>query len=143
MRESAGTVAQTGDLILVKGPDNNIDRNGRGGKLEHERWMGSWNIIKTFDAGLTIRIVLGRRNTHTRHVLPGCTKPFYARPPDLRHHLTNELTDSLYVVGRFRTIHTLCSSETPRYLCDCRQVTLATRGTKIAESQNSCQRQRS
>ena len=91
-RESAGTVAQTGDLIFVKGSDSNIDRNGRGGKLEHERWMGSWKIIKTFDAGVTIGIVLGRRNTRTRHVFPACIiKPSYARPPDIRHHLTTKL----------------------------------------------------
>ena len=37
-RESAGTVAQTGDLILVKESSSNIERNGSGSKLEHKRW---------------------------------------------------------------------------------------------------------
>ena len=37
-RESAGTGAQVGDLVLVKESSSNIERNGSGGKLEHERW---------------------------------------------------------------------------------------------------------
>ena len=40
-RESAGTVAQTGDLVLVKESSSNVERNGSGGKLEHERWTGT------------------------------------------------------------------------------------------------------
>ena len=35
--ESAGTVAQTGDLVLVKEASSNVERNGSSGKLEHER----------------------------------------------------------------------------------------------------------
>ena len=37
-RKSAGTGAQAGDLVLVKESSSNIERNGSGGKLEHERW---------------------------------------------------------------------------------------------------------
>ena len=36
-RESAGTVAQTGDLVLVKELNDNVERNGSGGKLEHSK----------------------------------------------------------------------------------------------------------
>ena len=35
IRESAGTVAQTGDLDLVKESSSNVERNGSSGKLEH------------------------------------------------------------------------------------------------------------
>ena len=35
--ELGGTGAQTSGVVLVKKSDSNIDWNGRGGKLEHER----------------------------------------------------------------------------------------------------------
>ena len=38
-RESAGTVAQTGNLVLAKESSSNVERNGSSGKLEHERGM--------------------------------------------------------------------------------------------------------
>ena len=45
-RETAGTVAQTGDLVLVKESSNNVERNGSGGKLGHERWTGPLKMPK-------------------------------------------------------------------------------------------------
>ena len=39
-RETAGTVAQTGDLVLVKESSSHVEWNGSDGKLGHERWTG-------------------------------------------------------------------------------------------------------
>ena len=75
-RESAGTVAQTGDLVLVKeSSSGNVARNGSGGKLEHERETCLWKLSKALNAGL---IVIEGRSTRTRHVPPRGIKPFHA-----------------------------------------------------------------
>ena len=76
-RESEGTTAQAGDLVLVKESSSNIERNGSEGKLEHERWTGPWKIIKVLNVGLIIEVVMKGRSTRTRHVSPGGIKPFH------------------------------------------------------------------
>ena len=90
-RESAGTVAQTSDLIvLVRKSGSNVERNGYGGKLEHERWTGPWKINKILNAGLIIEVVMEGKSTRTRHVSPEDIKSFHAIPPDLRHPFAEE-----------------------------------------------------
>ncbi|CAN0462378.1 unnamed protein product, partial [Ascophyllum nodosum] len=77
-RESAGTGGASGDLVLVKESSSNIERNGSGGKLEHERWTGPWKLTKVLKrAGLIIEVVMEGRSTRTRHVSPGGIKPFH------------------------------------------------------------------
>ena len=70
IRESEGTVAQTGGLVLVKESSSNVERNGSGGKLEHERGTSPWKITKVLNAGLLIEVVMEGRSTRTRHVSP-------------------------------------------------------------------------
>ena len=55
---SAGTVAQTGDIVLVKESSGNVERNGSSGKLKHERWTGPWKMTKVLNADLTIELVM-------------------------------------------------------------------------------------
>ena len=62
-RGSAGAVAQTGDLVLVKESSSYVERNRSGGKFEHERWTGLWKITKVLNAGLIIEVVLEGRST--------------------------------------------------------------------------------
>ncbi|CAM9574902.1 unnamed protein product, partial [Ascophyllum nodosum] len=66
------------------------ERNGSGGKLEHERWAGPWKLTKVLNADLIIEVVMEGRSTRTRHVSPGGIKLFHIRPPDLRHPLADE-----------------------------------------------------
>ena len=56
VKESAGTVAPTSNLFLLKEPDSNIDRDVLGGKLEHEQLTGSWKMNKILHAGLIIEV---------------------------------------------------------------------------------------
>ena len=51
-RQSPGSTAAPGDLVLVRESDSNIQRNGLGGKLEHERWTGPWKYAWPADYGL-------------------------------------------------------------------------------------------
>ena len=109
-RESAGTGAQVGDLVLVKESSSNIERNGTGGKLEHERWTGPWKITKVLNAGLIIEVVMEGRSTQTRHVsipwghqtVPHQT-PQLAPPPRRR-------VRPIRMVGRLWTSHPIRSS---------------------------------
>ena len=128
-KESAGTVAQTGGLVLVEESSSNVERNGRGGKLEHERWMGPWKINKVLNAGLIIEVVMEGRRTRTHHVSSGGIKPFHARPPDLRHPLADEFARFAWSTDFGLTTQTVVAK--PLYtLCDRRNVTLATGAPK-------------
>ena len=125
IRESAGTVAQTGDLVLVKESSSNVERNGSGGKLEHERGTGPWKKTKVLNAGLTIEVVMERRSTQIRHVSAKCIKPFHARPPDLRHTLADEFAQFAWSADIGLTTPSLVAK--PLYtLYDRRNVTSAT-----------------
>ena len=125
IRESAGTVAQTGDLVLVRESRSNVGRNGSGGKLEHERGTGPWKTTKVSNAGLIIKVVMEGRSTQTRHISPEGIKPFPARPPDLRHPLVDEFTQFTWSADCGVTI--LSEVAKPLYtLCDRRNVTSAT-----------------
>ena len=125
MRESAGTVAQTGDLVLVKKSSSNVKRNGRGGKLEHERGMGSWKITNVLNAGLIMEVVMERRSTRIRHVSPEIMEPFHAGPPDLHPPLANEFAQFTWSADFGLT--TPSAGAKPLYtLCDRRNVRSAT-----------------
>ena len=124
-RESAGTRAQARNLVLVKESSSNIERNGSGGKLEHERWTGPWKIIKVLNAGLIIEVVMEGRSTRTRHVSPGGIKPFNIRPPDLRHPLADEFAQFAWSADFGLATSSVVAK--PLYtLCDHRNVTSAT-----------------
>ena len=124
-RESAGTVSQTGDLVLVKESSSNVERNGSGGKLEHERWTGPWKITNVLNAGLIIEEVMEGRSTRTRHVSPGGIKPFYVRPPDLRHPLADEFDQFAWSADFGLPTPSVVAK--PLYtLCDRRNVTSTT-----------------
>ena len=125
IRESAGTVPQTGDLVLVRESSNNVERDGSGGKLEHERGTGPWKITKVLNAGLTIEVVMEGRSTQICHVSPKCIKPFHARPPDLRHPLADEFAQLAWSADIGPTTPSLVAK--PLYtLYDRRNVTSAT-----------------
>ena len=124
-RESAGTVAQTGDLVLVKESSSNVERNGSGGKLEHERGTGPWKTTKVLDAGLINEVVMEGRSTRTRHVSPGGIKPSHARPHDLGHPLADEVTQFAWSVDFGLTTPSVVAKPLGT-LYDCRNVTSAT-----------------
>ena len=67
--------------MLLKESSSNVERNGSGGKPEHERRTGPWKITKVLNAGLIIKVVMEGRSTRTRHVSPKGIKLFHARPP--------------------------------------------------------------
>ena len=69
-RELEGTVAQSGDIILVKEPRSNVERNGSGGKLEHERWTGPWKLIKVLKRGLDNRSSHGGKKNLNSPCIP-------------------------------------------------------------------------
>ena len=124
-RESAGNVAHTGDLVLVKESSSNIERNGSGDKLEHERRTGPWRITKVLNAGLIIEVVMEGRSTRTRHIFPGGFKPFHVRLPDLRHPLADELVQFTWSADFGLTTPSVVAK--PLYtLCDRRNLTSAT-----------------
>ena len=125
IRESAGTVAQTRDLILVKESSSNIERNGSGGKLEHERWTGPWKITKVLNSGFIIEVVMEGKSTRTRHVSPGGIKPFHVRPPDLRQPLADEIAQFAWSADFGLTTSSVVAKP-PYTLCDRRNVTSAT-----------------
>ena len=124
-RESAGTVAQTGDLVLVKESSSNIEWDGSGGKLKHERWTGPWKINKVLNVGLIIEVVMKGRSTRTRHVSAGGIKPFHVRPPDLRHPHADEFAQFAWSADFGLATPSIVAK--PLYtLCDRRNVTSAT-----------------
>ena len=43
-RQSPGSAAAPGGLVLVRELESNIYRSGLGGNLEHERWAGPWKV---------------------------------------------------------------------------------------------------
>ena len=67
-RESAGTAAQTGDIVLVKESSSNIEHNGSGGKLKRERRTGPWGMAKSSKRGLDNQSNHGRK----KHLNPPC-----------------------------------------------------------------------
>ena len=79
IRELAGTVAQTRDLVFVKKSSSVVNLNINEGQVTE--------IAKVLNAGLIIEVVMEGRGTRTRQVSPKGIKPFHARPPDLRHPL--------------------------------------------------------
>ena len=124
--ESAGTVAQTGNVVLAKGSSSNVERNGiSGGKLEHKRGMGPWKITKVLKPGLMIEVVMEGRSTRTRHISLTVIKLFHVRPPDLRHPLADEFAQFAWSADFGLTIPSAVAK--PLYtLCDRRNVTSAT-----------------
>ena len=84
-------MVQTGDLVLVKESNSNVQRIESRGKFEHERWSAPWKTTKVLNAGLIIEVVMEEISTRTRHVSPGGIQPFHVRPPDLRHPLADEV----------------------------------------------------
>ena len=57
-RESAETVAQTGDLVFVKeSSSSNVERNGSSDKFEHELGTSPWKITKVLKRGLDNQVV--------------------------------------------------------------------------------------
>ena len=124
-RGSAGTVAQARDLVLVKELSSNMERNGSGGKLEHERWTGPWKITKVLNVGLIIEVVMEGRSTRSRHVSPGGIKLFHVRPLDLRHPLADVFAQFAWSADIEPTIPSVGAK--PLYtLCDRQNVTSAT-----------------
>ena len=114
-----------GDLVLVKESSSNIERNGSGGKLEHERWTGPWKLTKVLNAALMIEVVMEGRSTRTRHVSPGGIKPFHIRSPDLRHPLADEFAQFAWSADFGLATPSVVAK--PLYtLCDRRNVTSAT-----------------
>ena len=104
---------------------SNIDWNGSGGKLEHERWTSPWKIIKVLNAGLIIEVVMKGRRTRTRHVSPGGIKPFHIRAPDLRHPLADEFAQFAWSAD-FGLATPSVVAKLLYTLCDRRNVTSAT-----------------
>ena len=89
-RQSPGSTAAPGDLVLVRESDSSIQRNGLGGKLEHERWTGPWKVTNILQKGLVVEVEMEGRKLRSRRVSPSGIKPFHVRPPDLRHPFADE-----------------------------------------------------
>ena len=93
-RESAETVAQTEDLVSAKMSSSNVERDEISGKLEHERGTSSWKITKVLKRGLD-----NQSSPKLAMFPPKGSKPFHAKPPDLRHSLADGFAQIRMVSG--------------------------------------------
>ena len=81
---STGTRVKQGDLVLVKEADSALAYV----KLTHDRWTGPWTVTGVITPGLCYRVT-GRRE-RVRRVAASNMKPYYLRPPSLRHDFGDE-----------------------------------------------------
>ena len=93
-RETVKTVAQTGDLVLAKESSSNVERDGSSGKLEHEQGTSPWKIAVLLRRGPD-----NQRSPELAMYPSEGSKPFHARPPDLRHPLDDEVPQIHIVNG--------------------------------------------
>ena len=108
-RESEGTVAQTGNIVLAKEPSSSVVRKGSDGKLEHERGTSPWKITKVLKRGLDDRsspeLAMYTPKGSNRFTLD---RPICAPSPPL----ADEFAQICMVSGLW-TNHPICSSRTP------------------------------
>ena len=95
-RTSPGTLAQVGDLVLVRESDSTLYRRGRGDKLEHEKWTGPWKVKKVLQEGLMLEVEMQGRQLRHRTVSAASVKPFHTRPEYLRHPMTDEFAQQAW-----------------------------------------------
>ena len=127
-RQSPGSTAAPGDLVLVRESVSNIQRNGLGGKLEHERWTGPWKVTNILQKGLVVEVEMEGRKLRSRRVSPSGIKPFHVRPPDLRHPFADEFAQYAWPAD-----YGLASSSvaaTPLYTLSDRRVIVTESGSK-------------
>lgn len=87
---SAGVQAQPDNLVLVKEAGSALHHNGRGDKMECERWTGPWEVKKVLQEGLSVGVDMERRQLRRSRVSTALVNPFHWRPNDLRHPIADE-----------------------------------------------------
>lgn len=56
-------------------------RDGRGKKLQHDKYTGSWRVEKVLVTGISVEIVMQGRELRTLKIFPSDVEPHNARPP--------------------------------------------------------------
>ena len=90
-RPSSGVGCVEGDLVLKGEIESSLFRQGMGPKLVHEKWTGSWKVLKVVFTGLSAVIEMEGRKARTRRVSMASLQLFYRRSSDLRHPIEDEL----------------------------------------------------
>ena len=90
IRISTGTRRKQGDLVLVKEADSALHNDCVHTKLTHERWTGPWTVTAVITPGLRYRTTLQERRERVRRAAASHIKPYYLRPPSLRHDFGDE-----------------------------------------------------
>ena len=89
-RTSTGTRVKPGDLILVKEADSALYNDCVHTRLTHDRWTGPWTVTAVITPGLCYRVTLQGRRERVRRAAASHIKPYYLRPPSLRHGFGDE-----------------------------------------------------
>ena len=59
-------------------------------KLTHDRWTGPWTVTAVITPGLCYRVTLQGKRERVRRAAASHVKPYYRRPPSLRHDFGDE-----------------------------------------------------
>lgn len=100
-RFSPGFQAEEEDMVLVKGPESNLHRNGLGSKVVLEKWTGPLVVKEITQRGLNMLVTMGGgRKSRSRHVSAASNEPFYVGPPHPRHEFGDKFAQCAWA-GRF------------------------------------------
>ena len=88
-RTSTGTRVKPGDLVLVKEAGSALNNDCVHTKLTHDLWTGPWTVTAVITPGLCYRVTLQGRRERVRRAAASHIKPYYLRPPSLRHDFGN------------------------------------------------------
>ena len=84
-RTSTGTRVKQGNLVLEKEADSVLHNDCDHVKLTHDRWTRPWTVTAVITPGLCYRVTLQGRWERVRRAAASHIKPYYMRPPSLRH----------------------------------------------------------
>ena len=77
-------------MVLVKGADSALHNDCVHLRLTHDRWTVPWTVTSVITPGLCYRVTLQGRRERVRRAAASHIKPYYLRPPPLRHDFGDE-----------------------------------------------------
>lgn len=83
-RESPGTHAAVGDLVLVKEPSGVWHRDGQHPKLAHDHYTSPWGVTEFIQNRLYFTVQLNGPRGRLRKVAATDVKPYHVRPRELQ-----------------------------------------------------------
>ena len=128
-RQSTGTQAKVGDLLLVKEADSSLAHERAPAKLVHDLWTGPWVVQQVVIPGLSLKVKMPGRKIRERTVSAANVKKFHVRPTHLRHPFPDEYSQFVWGVDLGLAI----TSTPPLYTLTDRKVVLGSGSSWVWE----------